>query len=319
MSTNSSSNMNRSMGVAGLLAVVGLAAAGALMSSPERASADAQSTGTAELPMSLTLTGVVRDFKGRDQTGGHSDFEWEPTRGYGHYAGICADALDADGKPVYASTGKKVTTQWRDSAGRNVCPPRPHFGTRTGVTNGAVETQAGGAVSESSKFAQWFRDVPGTNLSKPLSLTLTRTAGSNLYTFNDQSDSVYKSRGGFFPINGELWGNSGGSTPSTNFHFTFELSTMFTYKKGSGQVFTFIGDDDVFVFIDGKCVIDIGGVHSAVSQTVDLDKLPFLEDGKKYPFKFFFAERHRTQSNFRIETTISLENAKLPQTSALFD
>ena len=165
----------------------------------------------------------------------------------------------------------------------------------------------------------WWRDVPGMNLSKPLSLTLTRASNSNVYTFNDQNDTLYKARGGFFPINGELWGNSGGSTPNTNFHFTFELDTTFIYKRGTGQVFTFIGDDDVFVFIDGKCVIDLGGVHSAVSQSVDLDKLPWLVDGQRYPLKFFFAERHRTQSNFRIETTLSLENAKLPESSALYD
>ena len=318
MSTNST--MNRSMGIAGLLAAVALTATAGMLASPNKATADSGSQpSTSELPMTLTLSGIVRDFKGRDQTGGHPDFELQPSRGFGQYAYMCADTLDGDGKPVFASTGKKVTSQWKDAAGRQICPPRSHLGTRTGGSNGAVETQAGGACKDSAAFAQWFRDVAGVNLSKPVSLTLTRSANSNLYTFNDQNDVLYRSRGGFFPINGELWGNSGGSTPNTNFHFTFELDTTFTYKRGSGQVFTFIGDDDVWVFIDGKCVIDIGGVHSAVSQSVELDKLPFLEDGKKYPLKFFFAERHRTQSNFRIETTISLENAKLPATSGLYD
>lgn len=311
--------MNRSMSVAGLLAAVALTAAGAMLAAPTKAVADSAGASTSQLPTTLTLTGVVRDFKEKSVAGGHVDFERQPTRGFGQYAYMCADTLDSEGKPVYAGTGKKVTKQWKDSAGRQICPPRQHFGERSGVTAGACETQDGGAVTDSASFAQWWRDVSGKNLSKPLSLTLTRASNSNLYTFNDRSDSFYSGRGGFFPINGELWGNSGGSTPNTNFHFTFELDTTFTYKRGTGQVFTFIGDDDVFVFVDGKCVIDIGGVHSAVSQSVDLDKLPWLEDGKKYGLKFFFAERHRTQSNFRIETTISLENAKLPESSALYD
>jgi fibro-slime domain-containing protein len=150
-----------------------------------------------------------------------------------------------------------------------------------------------------------------------LSLTLVRNAGSNVYTFNDRSDSFYANRGGFFPINGELWGNSAGD--NKNFHFSFELSTSFIYRHNSAQVFTFTGDDDVWVFVDNKLVIDIGGIHSAVSQTIELDRLAWLQDGQRYNLKFFFAERHRTQSNFRIDTTINLESAQLPTTAALYD
>lgn len=311
---------NKGMGArsaAGVAAMIALAGAGAMLSTPGTVAATATSQADS-LPPTITLTGTIRDFKDKYVSGGHPNFEQQPTRNFGQYAYICADTLDADGKPVFSSTGKKVIYQWKDAEGRQIAPHRAHFGQRAGTT-GQVETVAGGAATNATDFAQWFRDVPNVNLSKPLSLTLTRQAGSKTYTFNDTTDPFYRARGGFFPINGELWGNSGGSTPNTNFHFTFELDTTFVYKRGTGQVFTFVGDDDVFVFIDGKCVIDIGGVHGAVSQTINLDTLPFLQDGKRYPLKFFFAERHRTQSNFRIETTIELENAKLPQSSSLFD
>src|SRR5690606_16838597 len=55
----------------------------------------------AHLPATMTLNGTVRDF--RDS---HPDFERVPTGDYGLYAGIVQDQLDADGKPVFASTGK---------------------------------------------------------------------------------------------------------------------------------------------------------------------------------------------------------------------
>ncbi|HEB61300.1 MAG TPA: fibro-slime domain-containing protein, partial [Phycisphaeraceae bacterium] len=62
----------------------------------------------------------------------------------------------------------------------------------------------------------------------------------------------------------------------------------------------------------------IGGVHAAVSQTVELDRLD-LVDGRTYPLSFFFAERHTTESHFRIETTLELVTVDLPTVSAQYD
>jgi len=151
----------------------------------------------------------------------------------------------------------------------------------------------------------------------PIDITLVRQPNSDVYTFDDKETPEYVATGGFFPINGQLFGNSAGE--NKNFHFTYELATEFMYNRGTGQVFTFTGDDDVWVFIDGRLVIDIGGVHSAVSQTIDLDRLDWLTDGQTHSLKFFFAERHRTQSNFRIDTTLNLRNAQLPRVSGMFD
>lgn len=272
-----------------------------------------------DLPATISLTGVVRDFREVNSRNGHADFEREPTRGYAHYVQECNDQLDDEGKPVFRNTGRKVTSQYRDAQGRNRIPPREYVQSRQGDVNGAMETVNGGSTNDSNRFRQWFRDVAGVNMSAPLSLTLRRQSGTNIYVFDDRTDPFYQGRNGFFPINGELFGNSGGSTPNQNFHFTYELDTQFVFRRNQGQVFTFRGDDDVFVFIDGKLVIDLGGVHAAVEQTIDLDRLSWLVDGNTYQLKFFFAERHRTQSNFRMTTSITLQNAELPVTEALFD
>jgi fibro-slime domain-containing protein len=319
-----SSNWMRKAGAGGLLLACGLAAAAVAQQAGSGSAGQGYTDGATNdlnsgLPLELKLSGVVRDFKERSVSGGHPDFERQPGAGFGHYAYIAGDTLDDEGKPTFNSVGRKVTAQFKDASGRNVPPPRSHMVPLSGGTNGTVSTSNGNAVISAESFAQWFRDVPNVNVSQPLQLTLVRQPGSRIYTFNDRTDANYSSLGGFFPINGQLFGNSGGSTPSRNHHFTFELSTEFVYKRNSGQIFTFTGDDDVFVYVDGKCVIDLGGVHGAISQTIDLDRLTWLEDGKKYSLKFFFAERHRTASNFRIDTTLELQNAELPATSGLYD
>jgi fibro-slime domain-containing protein len=59
------------------------------------------------------------------------------------------------------------------------------------------------------------------------------------------------------------------------------------------------------VFINGKLVIDLGGVHGAESATVLLDSLG-LTRGSTYPLDLFFAERHVTGSHFRVDTSLRL-------------
>lgn len=304
-------SMNAAKAIAGLtlVAAAGLAA--------NMAPASSNSDPYSNLPSTLTLTGTVRDFKAREQAGGHTDFEWQPTAGYAHYMQMVQDNLDSERKPQFLNTGKRVNSNWRDAAGRNRISNKEYINSKSGDTNGSLATAEGGSSHTSAAFAQWYRDVPGTNVSKLVPITLTRQSNSNMYTFNVSTDSAYATLGGFFPINGELYGNYGNT--NKNFGFTYELATNFIYERGKGQVFTFTGDDDVWVFIDGKLVIDIGGVHSAVSQSIELDRLNWLIDGREYSLNFFFAERHTSASNFRIDTTLKLRNIDPPATSGLYD
>lgn len=305
------------MGLATAAGLVILAAPGAASGRPDAGAGAGNSPNVnfSNLPTELVLTGVVRDFKGAAQAGGHADFEITPRGGYAHYMGNVAEYLDADNKPVYQGGGKKVSSQWRDAAGRPIHPSlfNAQLGDRAGAYTGTADS---GGITSGDTFRQWFRDVPDKNMSAPLSITLKRTEGSNVYIFDDRTDATFAGRGGFFPIDNSMFGNF---SNGKNFHFTYELATEFIYQPGQGQIFTFRGDDDVWVFINGKQVIDIGGIHSAVEQTVALDRLANLVPNGRNTLHFFFAERHTTQSNFRIETTINLRNAELPNTSKLYD
>jgi len=151
-------------------------------------------------------------------------------------------------------------------------------------------------------FDQWYNDTAGVNLAAPLSLTLNETApGSEVYQYANYD---------FFPIDGALLGNQG---RVHNYHFTLEIHTQFTYQ--GGETFDFTGDDDVFVFIDDQLIIDLGGVHSAQSASVSLDTLG-LTVGNNYDLDLFFAERHTTQSDFVMTTSILLQQPVIPAPGA---
>ncbi|MDY3921777.1 MAG: fibro-slime domain-containing protein [Hallerella porci] len=92
-----------------------------------------------------------------------------------------------------------------------------------------------------------------------------------------------------------------------NYSFSMKISAQFQYVKG--QYFEFRGDDDVWVFIDNRLVVDIGGCHSPVEGAVNLDTLGLIE-GETYPFRIFFSERNATGSNFKMRTSINLETEK---------
>ena len=89
-----------------------------------------------------------------------------------------------------------------------------------------------------------------------------------------------------------------------NYGFTMKIQATFEYIPG--QYFEFFGDDDVWVFINNRLVVDIGGQHAQVSGAVDLDTLG-LEEGHNYPFHIFYAERHTSESNFKMKTSIDLK------------
>jgi fibro-slime domain-containing protein len=89
-----------------------------------------------------------------------------------------------------------------------------------------------------------------------------------------------------------------------NFGFTMKIQAQFEYVPG--QYFSFFGDDDVWVFINNKLVVDIGGQHAQEEGAVDLDTLG-LVPGQTYSFHIFYAERHIYESNFKMLTSIDLQ------------
>ena len=103
------------------------------------------------------------------------------------------------------------------------------------------------------------------------------------------------------------WDSKPGSVNGgRNQHFCFESKGQFRFKKG--LKFTFRGDDDIWVYIDYKLAVDLGGTHLAAPGYVDLDSfMPNAVLDSMYDIHIFFCDRRTTMSNVRIKTNMFIE------------
>jgi fibro-slime domain-containing protein len=166
------------------------------------------------------------------------------------------------------------------------------MGTATGDVAGAKGSATNGGIYSAQTFDQWFSDVLGTNQSTQHTITLTK-----------DSNGVWEYlTNAFHPIDNMLLGNEG---KNHNHYFTYALSTQFTHHAGEHRFFEFKGDDDMWVFVNGKLAMDIGGITPATRQYLDVDRLS-LTDGQKHTISFFYAQRQETAANFNLRTNLDL-------------
>jgi fibro-slime domain-containing protein len=152
------------------------------------------------------------------------------------------------------------------------------------------------SIKSGSTFAQWFNTVEGVNIEIEGELVLTETSpSSGAWSF--YSDA-------FFPLDGAGFGNSPGL--AHNYSFTTEAHVTFTYLPG--QQLKFRGDDDLWLFVNGKLALDLGGQHQPLSVAVDLDAQAAalgIVPGQTYALDLFHAERQSTLSTFYLATNIA--------------
>ena len=221
----------------------------------------------------------VLDVTYRDFKETHPDFEMPTFRGDEPRRKLIEPTLGDDRKPVFL-----------DSIGC-FADRETQLGCRDGV--GTQKT-----ITSEESFNQWYRDVPGVNMTFNKELALEESPpGSGQYVFESAA---------FFPLAPDEGFGVSPQGRDRNFLFTTEIHLMFGYV--AGQKFTFIGDDDIWIFINGKLAVDLGSMHGPETGVIDFDaqaKDLGISPGNNYAMDIFHAERHTDGSNFRVTTNIS--------------
>jgi fibro-slime domain-containing protein len=199
------------------------------------------------------------------------------------FPGMVQPVLDANGLPAGAASFQfswgigKWFRPWKQSLlGQGSDFDRPAY------ANGGATLLAVNTVSYDTSYKNYvildtlrFSYVPGS---------------PGLYEYADT---------GFFPLDNRGFGSEGGKH---NLAFTAAMHR--TVKYVAGMVYDFQCRDDMWVFLNRKLVVDLGGLDSLRTAQLKFDLVPGLQVDSACSLDVFWTQRSGGSSNIKVSTNI---------------
>lgn len=196
--------------------------------------------------------------------------------------------------------------------------------------NGRCGWNGAGKPATSGKllFDKWYRDDATYNKRVSFELNLTETS-AGVFGFQSAKFSPLSRfpACGFTADNALNCSNGGKLWPraqlgsfkdpydetlpaSSTYGFTTEMHSFFTFA--GSETFAFSGDDDVWVYLNQRLALDVGGLHTPAESAINLASAQVqqrlgLVKGQVYAIDIFHAERKSAGSNFGITTSLRPE------------
>jgi fibro-slime domain-containing protein len=260
------------------------------------------SSGQAVYPPTLTVPVTYFDYH---SNGSCPDFN-EGTNPGRVMTGMVQPALDQDGLPVGTTTYLyswglgKWFRPWKQSLlGQGSDFLRPTYGALLAPPQGSPLAALNTVSYDTSYKNMVFQD-------------------NMVFNYVPGSDGVYQFQSAtFWPLDNRGFG----AEPTRSFdgtlinpaphNYSFALHLKRGFKYRPGLTFNFEGDDDLWVFVNGQLVLDLGGIHGTTQGQFSLDNLTAklgLVQGDSATLDVFYCERQATGSDIRITTNIITAN-----------